>query len=92
MPLNNDSDEKLRMVIQDLYLKVLIKVGINNNLEMHMGKQLSYEFLQGFELPLKLKKQLILMNSENKRLTVIKDIFENIIDSDFSQKKNMPIA
>ena len=92
VPLNNDSDEKLRMVIQDLYLKVLIKVGINNNLEMHMGKQLSYEFLQGFELPLKLKKQLILMNSENKRLMVIKDIFENIIDSDLSQKKNMPLA
>ena len=92
VPLNNDSDEKLRMVIQDLYLKVLIKVGINNNLEMHMGKQLSYEFLQGFELPLKLKKQLILMNSENKRLTIIKDIFENIIDSDLSQKKNMPFA
>ena len=92
VPLNNDSDEKLRMIIQDLYLKVLIKVGINNNLEMHMGKQLSYEFLQGFELPLKLKKQLILMNSENKRLTVIKDIFENIIDSDLSQKKNMPLA
>ena len=92
VPLNNDSDEKLRMVIQDLYLKVLIKVGINNNLEMHMGKQLSYEFLQGFELPLKLKKQLILMNSENKRLTLIKDIFENIIDSDLSQKKNMPLA
>ena len=92
VPLNNDSDEKLRMVIQDLYLKVLIKVGINNNLEMHMGKQLSYEFLQGFELPLKLKKQLILMNSENKRLTVIKDIFENIIDSDLTQKKNMPLA
>ena len=92
VPLNNDSDEKLRMVIQDLYLKVLIKVGINNNLEMHMGKQLSYEFLQGFELPLKLKKQLILMNSENKRLAIIKDIFENIIDSDLSQKKNMPLA
>jgi len=92
VPLNNDSDEKLRKVIQDLYLKVLIKVGINNNLEMHMGKQLSYEFLQGFELPLKLKKQLILMNSENKRLTVIKEIFENIINSDLSQKKNMPLA
>ena len=77
----------LRKIIQDLYLKVLIKVGINNNLEMHMGKQLSYEFLQGFELPLKLKKQLILMDSEIKRLTIIKDIFENIINSDFSQKK-----
>ena len=92
VPLNNDSDENLRKIIQDLYLKVLIKVGINNNLEMHMSKQLSYEFLQGFELPLKLKKQLILMDSEIKRLTIIKDIFENIIDSDFSQRKNMPLA
>ena len=92
VPLNNDSDEELRKVIKNLYLQVLVKVGISNNLEMHMGKQLSYEFLQGFELPLKLKKQLILMNSEIKRLTLIKEIFENIIASNFSQKKNMPLA
>ena len=92
VPLNNDSDENLRKIIQDLYLEVLIKVGIYNNLEMHMSKKLSYEFLQGFELPLKLKKQLILMDSEIKRLTIIKDIFENIINSDFSQRKNMPLA
>ena len=92
VPLNNDADEKLRKVIKNLYLQVLVKVGISNNLEMHMEKQLSYEFLQGFELPLKLKKQLILMNSEIKRLTIIKDIFENIIDSNISQKKNMPLA
>ena len=92
VPLNNDADEELRKVIKNLYLQVLVKVGISNNLEMHMDKQLSYEFLQGFELPLKLKKQLILMNSEIKRLTIIKDIFENIIDSNISQKKNMPLA
>jgi len=92
VPLNNDADEELRKGIKDLYLQVLVKVGISNNLEMHMDKQLSYEFLQGFELPLKLKKQLILMNSEIKRLTIIKDIFENIIDSNISQKKNMPLA
>ncbi len=92
VPLNNDADEELRKGIKNLYLQVLVKVGISNNLEMHMDKQLSYEFLQGFELPLKLKKQLILMNSEIKRLTIIKDIFENIIDSNISQKKNMPLA
>ena len=91
VPLNNDADEELRKGIKNLYLQVLVKVGIGN-LEMHMDKQLSYEFLQGFELPLKLKKQLILMNSEIKRLTIIKDIFENIIDSNISQKKNMPLA
>ena len=92
VPLNNDADEELRKVIKNLYLQVLVKVGISNNLEMYMDKQLSYEFLQGFELPLKLKKQLILMNSEIKRLTIIKDIFENIIDSNILQNKKMPVA
>ena len=92
VPLNNDGDEQLQKNIQELYLQVLIKVGISNSLEMHMGKKLSYEFLQGFELPLNMKKQLILMNSENKRLSLIKDIFVNIIDSDIIQKKNMPSA
>ena len=92
VPLNSDGDEQLCKTIQELYLQVLIKVGISNSLEMHMGKKLSYEFLQGFELPLKMKKQLILMNSENKRLYLIKDIFVNILDSDIIQKKNMPSA
>ena len=92
VPLNSDGDEQLLKTIQELYLQVLIKVGISNSLEMHMGKKLSYEFLQGFELPLNMKKQLILMNSENKRLSLIKNIFVNIIDSDIIQKKNMPSA
>ena len=92
VPINGDGDEQLRKTIQELYLQVLIKVGISNSLEMHMGKKLSYEFLQGFELPLNMKKQLILMNSENKRLSLIEDIFVNIIDSDIIQKKNMPSA
>ena len=92
VPLNSDGDEQLLKTIQELYLQVLIKVGISNSLEMHMRKKLSYEFLQGFELPLNMKKQLILMNSENKRLSLIKNIFVNIIDSDIIQKKNMPSA
>ena len=92
LPLNSDGDELLRKNIQELYLQVLIKVGISNSLEMHMGKKLSYEFLQGFELPLIVKKKLILMNSENKRLSLIKDIFMNILESDIIQKKNMPSA
>ena len=92
LPLNIDSDERLRKNIQELYLQVLIKVGISNSLEMHMGKKISYEFLQGFELPLNMKKKLILMNSENKRLSFIKDVFVNILESDIVQKKNMPSA
>ena len=67
VPLDSDGDEQLCKNIQELYLQVLIKVGISNSLEMHMGKKLSYEFLQGFELPLIVKKKLILMNSENNK-------------------------
>ena len=92
VPLDSDGDEQLCKNIQELYLQVLIKVGISNSLEMHMGKKLAYEFLQGFELPLIVKKKLILMNSENKRLSLIKDIFMNILESDIIQKKNMPSA
>ena len=92
LPLNIDSDERLRKNIQELYLQVLIKVGISNSLEMHMGKKISYEFLQGFELPLNMKKKLMLMNCENKRLSFIKDVFVNILESDIVQKKNMPSA
>ena len=92
MPINHNGNEKLCKTIQDLYLQVLIKIGIDNNLEMHMGKKLSYEFIQGFELPLAIKKQLILMDSEVTRLTLIKDIFENILNSKLDLRNNIPTA
>ena len=38
MPINHKGNEKLCKTIQDLYLQVLIKIGIDNNLELHMGK------------------------------------------------------
>ena len=92
MSISHDSNEKLCKTIQDLYLQVLIKIGIDNNLEMHMGKKLSYEFIQGCELPLAIKKQLILMDSEVTRLTLIKDIFENILNSKLDLRNNIHTA
>ena len=92
MPINHNGNEKLCKTIQDLYLQVLIKIGIDNNLEMHMGKKLSFEFIQGFELPLAIKKQLILMDSEGTRLSLIKDIFESILNSKLDLGNNIPSA
>ena len=92
MSINHDGNETLCKTIQDLYLQVLIKIGIDNNLEMHMGKKLSYEFIQGFELPLAIKKQLILMDSEVTRLSLIKDIFESILNSKLDLVNNIPTA
>lgn len=46
LPLNSDGDEQLRKNIQELYLQVLIKVGISNSLEIHMGKKYHMNFFK----------------------------------------------
>jgi Lon protease-like protein len=67
---------------QDSYLKVLMKFGIEKDLNIHMDKKISYEFLQGLQLPLTLKKELININDETGRLIFIKKIFNNILNAD----------
>ena len=79
IPLSKNSDNKIISSLQDSYLKVLLNFGINTDLDMHMKKKISYEFLQGFQLPLEIKKELILMDNESKRLIFIHGIFNNLL-------------
>ena len=81
IPILKDNDTGGFDLLQDSYLQVLLKFGISSNLEMHIKKKISYEFLQGFQLPLQIKKELILMDSESKRLEYIHDIFNNLLNS-----------
>ena len=78
---------------QDSYLKVLMKFGIDKDLNIHMEKKISYEFLQGLQLPLILKKELININDETGRLKFIKNIFNNILNANTEHSiGNMPEA
>ena len=81
IPILKDNDRKGIDLLQDSYLQVLLKYGISSDLEIHLKKKISYEFLQGFQLPLQIKKELILMDSESKRLEYIRDIFNNLLNS-----------
>ena len=81
IPILKDNNRKGIDLLQDSYLQVLLKFGISSDLEMHIKKKISYEFLQGFQLPLQIKKELILMDSESKRLEYIHDIFNNLLNS-----------
>ena len=38
--------------VKDAYLKILLKFGIDKNFDLHMNKKISYEFLQGIQLPI----------------------------------------
>jgi len=88
IPIGQNNDDAFVGSLQDSYLKMLLKLGISTDLELHMRKRISYEFVQGFELPIPIKKKLISIDDENKRLHFINNIFENILKSNLKSKNS----
>ena len=82
IPISMINDDEMTNLIQDSYLKLLLKFGISNDLDLHLKKKISYEFLQGFQLPLEIKKELILMDNETKGLKLVHKIFKNLLAKD----------
>ena len=79
IPISIETDLKLIDDVQDSYLKILLRYGINSDMEMHMNKKISYEYVKSIQLPIILKKELINMEHETDRLAFIKNIFDNIL-------------
>jgi len=71
-------DNNLFKELQDEYFKVLLRFGIEENLELHLSKQLSYEFVKGILLPIPVKKKLLGLMNERDRLSFIKSLFNKI--------------
>jgi len=93
LPLQTESEPDLLVQLQDSYLKVLLRFKIDSDLETHLKKKISYEFLQGLQLPIPLKKKLIDIDSETERLRFIYDIFQTILKQPFnSGNGNLPEA
>ena len=80
-------------IFQESYLKILLKFGVNKDLDIHMNKKISFEFLQAIQLPIILKKEIISIDNETARLKYIGNIFNNILDNDkLTSSENMPQA
>ena len=78
---------------QDIYMKLLLKVGVKRNLDVHLNKKISYEFLEGIQLPITFKKEILSEENELKRLNIIQNIFKNILKSKTNPNStNMPEA
>ena len=93
LPLQTESKPDLLVQLQDSYLKVLLRFEIDSDLETHLKKKISYEFLQGLQLPISLKKNLIDIDSETERMMFINDIFQSILKQPFkSGNGNLPEA
>ena len=93
LPLQTESEPDLLVQLQDSYLKVLLMFEIDSDLETHLKKKISYEYLQGLQLPISLKKNLIDIDSETERIRFINDIFQSILKQPFkSGNGNLPEA
>ena len=93
LPIQVTSEDSQFKEFQNLYLKILLKLGVDKDLNIHMDKQISYEFLQGMQLPISIKKKLISLNEETERLVFITNIFNEILQSDINiSSKDIPKA
>ena len=81
LPIQTGTEGPQFQKFQESYLKILLKFGVDKDLELHMKKKISFEFLQGLQLPLVLKKEIISINDEVNRLEFIKSIFNNILEA-----------
>jgi len=56
-----------------------LKLGLNEDMERHMSKNQSFDFIELINLPNKIKQQLIEINNENQRLEIINRIFSGVM-------------
>jgi len=64
---------------RDQYLHILLKLGLNEDMERHMSKSRSFDFIEFINLPNKIKQQLIETNDEKQRLEIINRLFTGVM-------------
>jgi len=74
-----DINEDLIDKIRDQYLHIILKLGVNEDMEHHINKNKSFDFIEFINLPNKIKQELIEEDNENKRLTIINRIFTAVM-------------
>ena len=72
-------DESLLNQIRDQYLHIILKLGVNEDMERHMNKSKSFDFIEFINLPNKIKQELLEEDEENKRLKIINRIFKAVM-------------
>ena len=65
--------------IRDQYLHIILKLGINEDMERHINKKNSFDFIEFVNLPNKIKQELLEEDDENKRLQIINRIFTAVM-------------
>ena len=66
--------------LKEKYLKLLIILGLKENINRHLAKNTTFELLEMIELSPKFELELISINSENKRAGVLNQFFNSLLN------------
>ena len=81
-------DKNILKSVQNKYLELLIKIKNEKNFEFLMDKDISFKFLIGISLPTEIKRSIIMLDNETKRLFYINDLFKKILSQNIQNTKN----
>ena len=82
-------DKKILTEVQNKYLELLVKLGKEENFDIYLERKISYQFLIWISLPLKLKRSILLLESEHKRLLYIYDLLDKILSQPIQNDENI---
>ena len=82
-------DNKILKEVQNKYLELLVKLGKEENFDVYLERKISYQFLIGISLPLNLKKNILLLESEHERLLYIYDLLDKILSQPIQNDENI---
>ena len=74
--------------VQNKYLELLIKIGKGKNFDLYMDKEISFQFLAGISLPIDIKRNILLLENEMKRLFYVHDLFDKVLSQDIQNSEN----
>ena len=81
-------NDKILKLVQNKYLELLIKLGKEENFEIYLELEISFQFLIGITLPLELKRNILLLENESERLLYINDLFNKVLSQPIHNKEN----
>ena len=81
-------DKNILKSVQNKYLELLIKLKNEKNFELLMDKDISFQFLTGISLPIDIKRNILMLDNETKRLIYINDLFRKILSQKIQNTKN----
>ena len=83
-------NDKILKLVQNKYLELLIKLGNDENFEIYLEREISFQFLIGITLPLDLKRNILLLENESERLLYINDLFDKVLSQPIHKQENDP--